>query len=278
MYVSPEERGMKFKELRIKTADNLKLQGWFIHQHSEPEKQTTVVFFHENAGNIGLRMDWFEQMYKRLKVNILCVAYRGYSRSEGEPNEDDIMKDVDEIINYCKTEEMIHNDKVFVFGRSLGGAVAIHTLRKLEEKGEHFFKGAVIENTFTNISSMAEAVFPLFRYIPGLKNKLLRLKWESNKQVPHLKTPLFYISGEVDTFVPTEQTWELYNTSHKTDWKDIWIVPGGNHNNTFIMAGPAYFDKCQAFMTKCITRNFDSDKKLKSNSIFDDGLQLKKEQ
>ena len=195
-------------------------------------------------------------MYKRLKVNILCVAYRGYSRSEGEPNENGIMNDVEEIINYCKSEDMINNEKVFVFGRSLGGAVAIHTLRKLESKGEHYFKGAVIENTFTNISSMAESVFPPLRFIPALKEKLLRLRWESDKHVPHLKTPLFYISGDVDTFVPTAQTWELYNNSHKTLMKDIWIVPGGNHNNTFMMAGPAYFTRCQDFMDKCLKGNF----------------------
>jgi hypothetical protein len=66
-----------------------------MHQHVQPEKRNTIVFFHENAGNIGLRMDWFEQMYKHLKVNIVCVAYRGYSGSEGEPGEDAIMSDVD---------------------------------------------------------------------------------------------------------------------------------------------------------------------------------------
>jgi surfactin synthase thioesterase subunit len=47
---------------------------------------------------------------------------------------------------------MIDNNSVFLFGRSLGGAVAIHTLRKLEQRGDAYFKGAVIENTFTSIS------------------------------------------------------------------------------------------------------------------------------
>lgn len=30
-YRSPEERGMLFKEIKIKTDDNLNLQGWFIY-------------------------------------------------------------------------------------------------------------------------------------------------------------------------------------------------------------------------------------------------------
>jgi hypothetical protein len=47
-------------------------------------------------------------MYKRLKVNIVCVAYRGYSRSEGEPGQEGIMKDVDVVIDFCKSEPMIN--------------------------------------------------------------------------------------------------------------------------------------------------------------------------
>jgi pimeloyl-ACP methyl ester carboxylesterase len=172
---------MQYKEMKLLTKEGLKLQGWFMHQHVDPESFTTVVFFHENAGNIGLRLDWFELMYKHLKVNIVCVAYRGYSKSEGEPNEDHILDDVDLIIDYCKNEKMINQDKVFLFGRSLGGAVAIHTLRKLEKKGCHYFKGAVIENTFTNISSMADVIFPMFKAIPRIKKAMLRLRWESDQ-------------------------------------------------------------------------------------------------
>jgi fermentation-respiration switch protein FrsA (DUF1100 family) len=191
------------------------------------------VFFHENAGNIGLRMDWFEQMYKRLKVNIVCVAYRGYSKSEGEPGQEGIMKDVDVVINFCKSEPMINQSKVFVFGRSLGGAVAIHTLRQLFDRSENYFKGAVIENTFTSISKMAESVFPVFALIPWIKERMLRLKWESEKQVGPLHTPMFFISGDQDNFVPTQQTHDLFNKAVRSNWKELWIVPGGNHNNTF---------------------------------------------
>ena len=62
------------------------MQGWFIYSKSgNTQDRDTVVFMHENAGNIGLRMDWFELMYNRMNCNIVCFAYRGYSRSEGSP-------------------------------------------------------------------------------------------------------------------------------------------------------------------------------------------------
>jgi fermentation-respiration switch protein FrsA (DUF1100 family) len=145
---------------------------------------------------------------------------------------------------------------VFLLGRSLGGAVAIHTLHLLEQKKIDYFQGAIIENTFTSISQMAESVFPMFKLIPGIKNRMLRLKWESIKYVSALDSPLFFISGDADTFVPTEQTWQLFNEAARSAWKECWIVPGGNHNTTYQVAGLEYFNKLRNFMDRCLRKDF----------------------
>mmetsp|Transcript_13778 Transcript_13778/g.17412 ORF Transcript_13778/g.17412 Transcript_13778/m.17412 type:complete len:209 (-) Transcript_13778:780-1406(-) len=80
-YQAPTQRDMEYEEIWIQTKDNLKLQGWLLLQREKPETRNTIIFLHENAGNIGLRMDWFEIVYKQLNVNVLAVAYRGFSRS-----------------------------------------------------------------------------------------------------------------------------------------------------------------------------------------------------
>jgi 3-mercaptopyruvate sulfurtransferase SseA len=56
-------------------------------KQSNPEKVATVVFYHENAGNIGTRLQYVLEYYTRVKVNILLIAYRGYSKSTGNPTE-----------------------------------------------------------------------------------------------------------------------------------------------------------------------------------------------
>lgn len=58
-YLSPEARGIQFEEIWLKTKDNIRLQGWFMFQGADADKRETLIFFHENAGNIGLRLDWF---------------------------------------------------------------------------------------------------------------------------------------------------------------------------------------------------------------------------
>lgn len=79
-YKSPLIRQLSYEEVTVKTKDGLQLQGWFMYFEGHADKDT-VVFFHENAGNIGLRLDYFERLCKQVGVNVLCVAYRGYSGS-----------------------------------------------------------------------------------------------------------------------------------------------------------------------------------------------------
>ena len=54
-----------------------------MYHESNTRNKDTVIFMHENAGNIGLRLDYFELIYHNLDVNIVAVAYRGYSKSDG---------------------------------------------------------------------------------------------------------------------------------------------------------------------------------------------------
>ena len=57
-------RGLKYEEVWLKAKDGIKIQGWFMYQPTNVDKRKTIIFLHENAGNLGLRLDWFEKMYK----------------------------------------------------------------------------------------------------------------------------------------------------------------------------------------------------------------------
>ena len=152
-----------------------------MYQPHETDQRETIIFLHENAGNIGMRLDWFELMYKKLQVNIVAVAYRGYSSSEGYPHQAGIMLDTDAILEYVKTEPRINTDKVFLLGRSLGGAVATYTQAKLADQNDEWIKGVILENTFTSISSMADILFPFLKKLEPLKSMMLKLDWNSEK-------------------------------------------------------------------------------------------------
>lgn len=56
-----------------------------------------------------------------MKVNVLIVAYRGYSYSEGSPSEAGLQKDSIAILKFAFSHPDIHPKKIFTHGRSLGG-------------------------------------------------------------------------------------------------------------------------------------------------------------
>jgi len=63
------------------------LHGWFVKTQNHSSTAPTIVFFHENAGNIGTRLPFIKYYIRLHECNVLIVAYRGYSYSEGIPTE-----------------------------------------------------------------------------------------------------------------------------------------------------------------------------------------------
>mmetsp|Transcript_22993 Transcript_22993/g.20429 ORF Transcript_22993/g.20429 Transcript_22993/m.20429 type:complete len:100 (+) Transcript_22993:81-380(+) len=77
---SPQDIGLEYEDITISTEDNCILKGWLINQQN-PKSHPTIVFLHENAGNIGLRMDFIQYLFNSINSNILIVGYRGYGHS-----------------------------------------------------------------------------------------------------------------------------------------------------------------------------------------------------
>jgi hypothetical protein len=76
---------MDYEEVFIHTRDNQRLQCWLIKQKQHLSVVPTVLYFHANAGNIGLRMQQYVILHEKIKCNIMAVSYRGYGESTGEP-------------------------------------------------------------------------------------------------------------------------------------------------------------------------------------------------
>lgn len=82
--------------------------------------------------------------------------------------------------------------------------MACHLIADEKVEAEKFFKGVIVENTFTGISDMADSIFPFLKFMGPIKKKMLKLKWDSVSKVELMKKcPVLFISGDQDTFVPT---------------------------------------------------------------------------
>jgi len=262
-YRSPAEHGIPFTSHMIKCSDSVLINSWFLLQKSNPEKAPTIIFFHGNAGNIGLRLPNAAQMYSRLQANILMVEYRGYGDSDTvKPNEKGLKLDAEAALDFALNHPSIDSERIFVFGRSLGGAVAFH-LALYAHKQNKPLAGIIVENTFLSISKMVDQLMPL---IAPLKFLVLRMDWNSEVVAPRIQTPVLYLAGDRDELVPHSHMKTLYSLSTKaSSYAKIHIIRGGTHNDSWVMGGREYFEHTKAFMSHVVLNG----KELARTSSFD---------
>ena len=115
---------MEYEDCKIITKDNVKLHAWFVKASANPKNCRTMIFFHGNAGNVGSRLPNISVIIREMNCNVLILAYRGYGNSEGTPSELGLKLDAEATLEYAIKREDIDPKRIFVFGRSLGGAVA----------------------------------------------------------------------------------------------------------------------------------------------------------
>ncbi len=261
-YRSPSEHNIPFETHMIPCADGTTIHSWLLYHpensESSKKKVPTIIFFHGNAGNIGLRLPNAIQMYKYLKANIWLIEYRGYGDSDDvKPNEAGLKMDAEAVWNYVNNPQLnIHMPNVdprrlFVFGRSLGGAVAFHLAQHSQMaawKSYPPLAGVIVENTFLSISEMVDHLMP---YVAPFKLLVLRMDWNSGVIAPMIRIPTLLLAGAKDTLVPHSHMLELYNrlkSSKVGNLVRMHIVEDGTHNETWMQGGEAYWIAIQKFI------------------------------
>lgn len=257
---SPADRQMEFEDVFLETVDGLRIHGWFlpVGDANETRNSPTLLFCHANAGNIGLRIPNFEHIIKKLKVNVFALDYRGFGQSEGTPSEEGLIEDALSAWRWLKKESeagRIDPERLFVFGRSLGGAVAIALAAELQQLAQGPSpKGLILENTFTSISDVVNALFPLLAF-ESLKKRFLRIRWESIQRVQDLEVPMLFLTGEKDEMIPPSHSRMLHARAEKSRLRRNVVFPEGQHNDTWEKGGDEYWKVQATFLQECLSQD-----------------------
>merc|ERR1719295_1888750 len=251
-FANPGQQGMDYSEVWVTTKDGLKLHAWWIPydplRRDSGGKGPTLIFYHANAGNMGFRIPNLKALHDELNVNIFILSYRGYGESEGVPNEDglkiDAMAGLDYVIN--NRSDDIDENKLFLFGRSLGGAVAIYAAAQREKEGGTI-GGVIVENTFTCIADMVGKVFPFLDF-DFIKQFMLKIHWRSIDLVPRIRAKMLFLASDSDEIVPHDQMLKLHAAAESAESTDLYVIEGGMHNDGWMKGGDIYWDKMRRFI------------------------------
>lgn len=229
----PTLHNLPYETVNIRTCDGVTLHGFWIKQPEEKSKYVpTFIYLHGNAGNMGHRLQNVWGIFFHLHCNILMVEYRGYGLSTGSPSEKGLCLDGKSAVDYLYTRDDLDHSKIVLFGRSLGGAVAIDIASDLEYKQK--IMSLVVENTFTSIPDMAiELVHPNVRYLPKF---IYKNKFQSINKVESIQAPSLFITGLADNLVPPRMM-RMLHTRCGSSVKYLLEFTGGSHNDTWIIDG-----------------------------------------
>jgi len=222
------------QDVWFEAKDGVKLHGWYIPREGAV---ATLLFFHGNAGNITHRLENVFLLH-HLQLNVFIFDYRGYGRSEGDPDEEDIYLDCQAAYDTVLAQPGVMADSLFLFGRSLGGSFASYTATKNPAAG------LILESTFTNAVDMADRMISI---LPGW---LVSSEFDTVSRVSQLKIPKLFIHGTRDNLIPFTLGRELYKAAAEP--KEFYQVVGAGHNNTYQMGGKDYFDKIKEFVTRTV--------------------------
>ena len=227
---SPADIGLDYESVTITTSDDIKLHGWFVPAEQE---RGVVLFFHGNAGNISHRLDTLE-LFHTLGLSSLIIDYRGYGQSQGKVTEQGTYLDAEAAWQYLTRERTVPADKIVIFGRSLGGAIAAY-LAAQQEPG-----GLIIESTFTSIPDMGAHLYPI------LPVRLLsRFRYDTKEALKSVTCPVLVIHSPDDEIIPYINGSILFEAAKEP--KSFLEIRGG-HNDGFLPSGKLYVDGLDKFI------------------------------
>ena len=229
---TPHNIGLDYQDVTVRTKDGVEISAWYIPADNA---RGFILFCHGNAGNISHRLDSIK-IFHRLGLGVLIFDYRGYGKSKGSPDEEGTYSDAEAAWDYLVNILHVKPEKIVLFGRSLGSAVAVELALRRQA-------GAIImESAFTSVPDLGKKFFP---HLPV--SLISRYHYESISKVGRIRLPKLFIHSPEDEIVPYEQGAGLFERAR--DPKEFLKITGG-HNEGFLLSGKIYVDGLDAFISE----------------------------
>ncbi len=225
---TPEDFGIEFEDIKFSSRDKVLLHGWFI----KGLKDNVILFLHGNKYNISYPLPYIE-MLNQLGYNVFIFDYRGYGKSNGIPTERGLYQDALGAYDFL-VDRGYRGDGIILFGRSLGGAVAIYIAGKVE------VRGLIVDSSFTSMYDLSYDVFGF--HFPRY---LISNHYESIERIKNIKIPKLIIHSIEDELVPFYHGKKLFESASSP--KEFLRIHG-SHLTSFNDSKDLYVDKIKRFL------------------------------
>jgi len=214
--------------------DGTKVVGWYLPPLAAPRRPfAALLWFYGNGETIAAIWPIIRE-FRPPNAALLVLDYPGYGGSGGRSSEAGIYEAGDLAYNALLSHVEVDRHRIYVYGRSLGSAVATHVA------ATHDVAGLILESPFTSARGMAARhyrIFPRF---------LVRLGLDNLDRIKRIHCPVLIFHGTADMLVPITMGREVAAAAGGP--VEFVMIEGSGHNDTYDMGGKAYREKLAAFV------------------------------
>ena len=210
-----EPAGFKFEDAWFHAEDGTSLNGWY-YPHDNPA--AVVLLAHGNGANITAYAETVRVLHDRFRMSVLIFDYRGYGKSDGEPDEKGILEDARSARQWLAKRANVEERDIVLMGHSLGGGVAVDLAAK------DGARGLILVNTFTSLPDVASYHMPLLPVRYMMHNRL-----DSISKIENYHGPLLQAHCERDRTIPSTQGKRLFAKANEP--KRFVATHGAGHDD-----------------------------------------------
>jgi len=209
------------------TGRESRLHGLWLPAERRADGAPVLLYLHGARWNVSGSAPRIRRM-QQLGFSVLAIDYRGFGKSTHElPSEEMAYEDARAAWEWLAARYPARGR--YVFGHSLGGAIAIDLASRVEDE-----QGVIVEGTFTSIADVASSM--KWGWLPV--GPLITQRFDSVKKVAQVHSPLLVVHGAEDALIPSSLGQRLYEAAKGR--KQFLLVDGGTHYSTMAVGLAQY--------------------------------------
>ncbi|MBK8914014.1 MAG: alpha/beta fold hydrolase [Phycisphaerales bacterium] len=207
----------------IITPDGVRLRGWYF---SHPRHRRYLMFLHGSLGVMERSERFLGTLCLLLDANILAIDYRGYGFSEGRPSLERLAEDALLVYDDLARRASHPDDPIFVFGYSLGSALACHVAAQRDAAG------VILLAPFTCADEFCATAGPWwFRAFNRVRpDEPLRRPRQPIDNIRDVREPLLIVHGADDVVTRIELGRRMYEAAGSAQRRMIEVRDAGHEN------------------------------------------------
>lgn len=244
----PGRLGLAYEQVQIAvgTGDEAaQLNGYWV-QHPDAAAPV-MLYLHGQDANIGKNLVHTLNLHQ-CGYSVLVIDYRGFGDSLASftPSEQSVYEDADAAWAFLTEELGVATERTFIFGHSLGGAIAIELATRHSDAA-----GLIVESSFTTISEIAQWKIPITSLLP--LDLLLNHHFRSVDKIGEVAMPKLFIHGRQDPKVPFRMSQQLHAAAREPK-APLLCIEGGGHADCCLIGLVEHRAAIQDFVSKTLER------------------------